>query len=188
MELLNRRDRTAELYLAGRTQVVIARELGVSVGTICKDLAWVRSQWLARAVRNMDEIKAEQLARIDWIEQQATEAWFQSTRGQDGGVVTGTGTEAEADVTATAPELPVLAQTAPRRGQCGNDKYLARIGWCVEQRLKVFGLYAPTKVAPTDPTGNRAYSLDVVVRGLSDAQLQALQEANEQFQNHRIAT
>ena len=29
----------------------------------------------------MDEIKAEQIAKIDWLERQATAAWFRSVQG-----------------------------------------------------------------------------------------------------------
>jgi hypothetical protein len=172
MELLHRRDRTAELYLAGRTQTAIAQELSVGVATVCRDLQWVRQQWLERAVRNFDEIKAEQLARIDWLEQQATAAWLASKEND---------AEGAADRRDAAQGGHAPLDNAPRREGCGNERYLARIGWCVEQRAKVFGLYAPTKVAPTDPSGNKAFSLDVIVRGLSDDQLKALQEANAQL-------
>ena len=41
--------------------------------------------------------------------------------------------------------------------QSGNPRYLDIVLNCIEKRCKLLGLDAPTKIAPTDPTGKQAY-------------------------------
>jgi hypothetical protein len=48
--------------------------------------------------------------------------------------------------------------------QTTTPAFLAGVQWCIDRRCKLLGLDAPTKVAPTDPSGQKEYG-----GGLSDA-------------------
>lgn len=77
-EIARDRARVAEMYLAGRYQSEIAQELGLSQQQISYDLQAVRREWQASAVRNFDEAKAQELAKIDHLERTYWQAWQQS--------------------------------------------------------------------------------------------------------------
>ena len=38
-----------------------------------------------------------------------------------------------------------MEMTKTSKGQVGNPRFLDGLQWCSEQRLKIFGIYAPTK-------------------------------------------
>lgn len=40
----------------------------------------------------------------------------------------------------------------------GDMRCMEKIAWCSEQRSKLFGLYAPTKISPTSPDGQSPWS------------------------------
>lgn len=52
-----------------------------------------------------------------------------------------------------------------QRAKRFSAPYLAGVMSCIERRCKLFGLDAPTKIAPTDPSGENPYA------GMSDEQL-----------------
>lgn len=72
------RRRVAALYLQGRYQADIAAELGVDQSTVSRDLAAIRKEWRASSVRDFDEARAQELAKIDELEREAWAAWERS--------------------------------------------------------------------------------------------------------------
>src|SRR5262249_49125648 len=80
LTILERRKRVAEAYLRGQMQGQTARQEGVDRGTIARDLAAIRADWLASSIRDFDAARAEQLAKVDRIEQLATDGWERSCR------------------------------------------------------------------------------------------------------------
>jgi hypothetical protein len=76
--ILSRRTKVAKLYLLGKTQYEIAREVGCSQGTVGNDLSALREEWLASALLDFGEAKARELARIDNLESEAWAAWYRS--------------------------------------------------------------------------------------------------------------
>jgi hypothetical protein len=76
--ILSRRTKVAKLYLLGKTQYEIAREVRCSQGTVGNDLAALREEWLASALLDFGEAKARELARIDNLESEAWDAWYRS--------------------------------------------------------------------------------------------------------------
>jgi hypothetical protein len=135
LAILQRRKRVAEYYLRGMQQWEIAEREGVSHDAIYRDLQALRQLWLDSGLRDFDALKAEQLARIDRIETVAWEAWERSC--QDAQTRTErTYTEAGAQQTDT---------TLQTKRQAGDPRFLERVGWCVEQRLKIIGAYAAEK-------------------------------------------
>ena len=51
---------------------------------------------------------------------------------------------------------------------CGDPRYLQGVQWCIHKRCEILGLNAPTRIAPTDPSGTKPYS------SLSDAELERI--------------
>jgi hypothetical protein len=150
--MLDRRRQVAALYLQGRGQCEIARRLGVCQATVCHDLAAVREEWLASALRDFDARKAEELAKLDRLEREAWAAWRRSRRdAQTRQVETATalrGPKAKGRAAAKGPArlVPVRRVTGETaRGQAGDPRFLAQVGWCVETRLKVMGVLREVK-------------------------------------------
>jgi predicted transcriptional regulator len=124
------------MYLAGATQTEIANEYEVSQSMISKDLKAIRKQWLASAVKDFDTLKAQELARIDRLEKEYWNAWFESKEDAE---------ETRTEVTNNRDGRHSKA-VRTSKGQTGNAQYLAGIQWCIEQRLKIFGVYSAVKV------------------------------------------
>ena len=70
-----RRKRIAELYLQGKWQTEIAKEVGVTQQQVSQDLAVLRRLWMQSSLVNVDKIKAKELAKIDRLESEYWKAW-----------------------------------------------------------------------------------------------------------------
>ncbi len=112
------RDRAeiARLYLSGTLQVNIAAEIGVSQQQISYDLKIIRQQWLDSALRDFDEARSRELAKIDNLEITYWQAW-QRVEGQ----------------TRVGPQL-------------GDLRFLQGVQWCIDRRCKLLGLDAPDRM------------------------------------------
>jgi hypothetical protein len=162
-----RRAEVAEMYCRCYTQVQLAERFGVALSTIENDLRIIRRRWIERQERGFEEAVATQLEKLDRLEREAWDAWDRSRqpktktvmRQGDAGSKTGTKAITERD---------------------GNPRYLEQIQKCLAQRAKLLGLNAPTKIAPTDPTGNLAYGAAImhqlVEMDLSNDELDALRK------------
>jgi hypothetical protein len=131
--------RITDLYLQGKTQQEISLALGISRQQVSYDLGKVRRRWAEDTALNLDEIKLQQLDRIDALEREAWAAWFRSIPSNE------------------PAEFEQGDQFRPRRkgdpdlGRAaevltfGDTKYLAQVQWCITERSKILGLYAPVK-------------------------------------------
>jgi len=129
----------AEMYLHGRPQIEIAAALGISLNTVKRDLKLIQAGWLEKAQADFDKKKSQELARIDWLEQEAVGAWFESKKESTVTAVkslTGDRTQRESSI--------------KKVKRTGNPDYLATIQWCIEARCKIFGFYAPIKFSATE--------------------------------------
>ena len=127
-------------------QAVIAAALNVDQSTVSNDLKVLVKRWQKSALMNVDEHRAAELARINRLELEYWEAWEASKLDKKS-------TVAER-ITAADTRLKAIQRS---EAQTGDPRFLAGIERCVERRCKLLGLDAPTKVAPTDPTGTREY-------------------------------
>lgn len=146
--------RTTQLYVKGRTQQEIAEELGVTQQQVSYDIAEIKKRWREESFINMDEAKQQELATIENLKREYWQAWERSLDER-----TKTRTEQSkgaGDKTGTAKA------TVEKETLLGNPAYLAGIQWCISERSKILGLYAPNKIAPTTPDGKEPYD------GLSD--------------------
>lgn len=127
LAILERRKKVAARYIRGETQWEIARAFEVTQATVSNDLKAIRAAWLAEAVRDMDEIKARELAKVDACEEQAWKAW---TRSQE---------DAE---TLRARMRGDTAETEKiKKGQAGDPRFLDLVLKCVEKRCLILGVY-----------------------------------------------
>lgn len=150
----------AKLYVKGVTQMDMAKRLGVSQGQISTDLKKLLRQWETTRLDDIDRYKNEQLVRINIIEAEMHEAWEKSkitkkvviNKSKSGKMlddidpVTGKKIKVQMDEywrAGTTEEEPIA----------GDMQYMNGMMWCVQERAKLLGLYAPKKIANTDPTG-----------------------------------
>lgn len=131
-----RRAQVSKLYRQGYAQYEIAKLVGACVNTITNDMAANRAEWREARLMNMDEIVAEQLAKIDLTEREAWEAWEKSK--QDAKAISRTkdsGGEGGARTTVRRE----------RRGQYGDPRFSEIVLKCIAQRCKLLGLEPPDK-------------------------------------------
>jgi DNA-binding CsgD family transcriptional regulator len=74
------RGEISRLYLAGKTQREIAETLGLSQAMISYDLTVIQERWQAARNRELDDVRATELARLAFIFREAMAAWEQSKR------------------------------------------------------------------------------------------------------------
>jgi hypothetical protein len=110
--MTERRERVAGMYIEGKTQHQIAEVVGVSQMTISNDLKAIRETWKERTLRAYDEKVAQDLARLDYFEEQSWAAFRRSCRPVD----------------ADSPDKP------------GDPRFLDHVSKCIEWRLKILGL------------------------------------------------
>lgn len=132
-EVADRRQHVAARYLRGEYQSTIAQAFGVDTATISRDLAAIRSLWLASAIRDFDAAKAQELAKIDEVERAAWVAWERSTQDKEIAYQ-------EADAAGKKKKVSLR-----KEGQAGAPAFLQVVLSCIERRCKILGLDAPTR-------------------------------------------
>jgi len=129
-----------ELYLQGFTMSDIADKLGLSIDMVKYDLAKVRQNWLEHARLDLNELKARELAKLDYLEQQLWTQWQESQKPQN------KVTEEESELKGACTKSEITKLSA-------NPKYAEMILKIVERRSKMLGYeYEQTSVYPNIPT------------------------------------
>mgnify|MGYP001558347913 CR=1 FL=1 len=150
-KLAERRRDVAAMYLRGYKQVEIAVKWKVSQPQISYDLKWLHTEWIKAAMLDVNEAKARELARIDALELEYWRSWEESKDPLK--------KEVKKAVRATAGAEAYVGELREEiEERVGDSRYLDGVRWCIEQRLKIFGVYAPTKVAPTTPDGQTEWT------------------------------
>lgn len=155
--------RAVEMYLRRKTQRQIAAALGISQPTVSRYLRAAERKWAAENAHNLDALKAEELERIRVLEVDYQEGYERSKQqrrrtrtktrhGGGGGRAGDAGTPVEVEVTT---EQPV-----------GDPRFLDGVKWCVEQRAKIFGMYAPER--------HQVTYTDEEMDGMTDDELEIL--------------
>lgn len=107
---------------------------------ITYDLKAIVAGWVRTTTFDLDEIKAAQLAKIDFVEACATDAWERSLKDAD---------ETEMEKVAvkdpqTKRRIPGLfelnKQKSRRKQMLGNDRFLRIMLDCVAQRCEIFNI------------------------------------------------
>ena len=160
------REQIASLRLKEWTIPMIAREVGVSEATVTRELRSLSEEWKEAAKEDIEAIKARELRKLDRIESEATKAWERSLQDYNRKVVSERpGKEAKDEkAKGRGKDRTASIETG---SQNGDPRFLRIILDCQERRAKILGSDAPTKVAPTDPTGTQPY------KSMTDAELDA---------------
>lgn len=137
------------LYLTGKTQAEIAGLIGVSRPQIQYDLETIRQRWRESSIINFTEAKQCELARLDELERAYWAAWEKSC-----GERRKTRQETSQEGQDSNRRLRVFVDN---ENLFGNPAYLAGVQYCISERCKILGLYAPAKIAPTTPDGEAPY-------------------------------
>ncbi len=155
------------MYLKGYTQQAIADHLGMTRQMVGYDLKAIRQEWLQSAIRNFDEARAIELARIDLLERNYWDQWEKSC-------------ERVTEQVKVAEANPITGKPEPTRvtihesAGLGDVKYLEGVKWCIDRRCKLLGLDAPVKIAPTTPDGKEKYTSGATIS--TEEGLRRLQE------------
>lgn len=162
MRVLERRVDMTRMYVQGFTQAEIAHKLKLDPSHVSTELSKIREDWLQVIVQNYDEIKSRELAKIDNLERTAWEAWEKSCKPAtiktkkvqsffqtveeppDSGNESEEGEYIPSRKSVATPIKQHLEST--KKGQNGNPAYLDRIAWCIEMRLKIFGILKEQKI------------------------------------------
>lgn len=136
-----------ELYLQGKSQNHIAKVIGISQPQVAQDIEKIRKRWATENIDRNEEIKLEQLKKIDLIEAEAWDCWHKSKRTRVSKVKRG-------GIKNNLPTGSGQFETMEEE-ELGDTRYLSEIRWCITERLKIIGGYAAFKVAATDPTGTK---------------------------------
>jgi hypothetical protein len=139
-QILERRKRVAAMYLQGRKQWEIGRQLNVTQQCVAKDILALEKEWLASAVVAIDAAKAKELARIDRLERVAWRAWRRSCQRKEKATTRmerklNEDTQKAKTVTSKATEL-----------RDGNPEYLKRVEWCITKRCELLKLNPPQRL------------------------------------------
>lgn len=131
-----------ELWLKGWTLRAIATQVGISEGQVRYDLRQVEQEWRAKAVYDFDLIRQRELRRIDLLEAEAWAAWEKSKGPRE--ITT---TRQSKKVLAPVEMTSTTTAASKRNEQRDPDaRYMAVIQWCISERAKLLGLYAPTEM------------------------------------------
>jgi hypothetical protein len=136
-----RRKKVAELYLRGHSQRAIGEVVGVTQQCVSLDLKVIREEWKSRAVEDFKTYVADELAKIDNVEQEFWRAWERSVGEHKRTTRTRTGDKKEKST--TTEDL------------AGDPRFLMGVHRCIERRCQLLGLDAPRRTDIT--TGGSAF-------------------------------
>lgn len=154
--------------LNGSSHKQLAEAYGISPSTVRDVIRNTRELWKDWRVKDFDTQLLNELERINWIEDQAREAWEKSkeplitqTRRTDGTYMKDSEGDYVLDENGKR-RLNVLYDEIKKQDRHPDPRYLDKISWCVEQRLRIIGAYAPEKHAATTPDGKQYAPFSII--------------------------
>lgn len=120
------------------TQAWYAEQIGLTTAWVCKTVRRIRSDWRIAILRDTNEMIIDELARLDFVEQEAQEAWERSKKNREETTRRQSGASAGGEARLTAQ--------VRTRAQTGDPKFLAVILECRAAKRKILGLDAPVKI------------------------------------------
>ena len=142
-EIQDRRRIVAERYLRGQTQWQIARSLEVTQSTISDDIKAIRKEWRDAYLKDYEQLKDRELAKIDLMEREYLEAWERSKKERQY-----SRTRKRVARTGNADEAEVRKEQRD-----GNPKFMDGTLRCVEMRCRLLGMLDKKKEESPPPGG-----------------------------------
>lgn len=146
-----KRDRAeiAQLYLKGWYQVDIAQRINddpdrpytLTQQQISSDIKAIRKQWRESSIRDFDEARSQELAKIDNLELEYWRAWESSKE-----TFTSKTTKSEIDPGNNQVDIETSTREEDR---IGDPRFLNGVQWCIERRCKLLGLDSPVEMGGT---------------------------------------
>lgn len=145
-------------YCQGLTQATIAdrinadRDYDLSQQTISNDILAIQKVWLRSSLRDFDDMRAEQLGKIDRLEREYWRGWERSCEDAETVVKKqkGTLTKRKDEKTGKFVAERPAEQQQTSKGQAGDPRFLAGVKDCIDRRIKLLGLDAPKEVIIKD--------------------------------------
>jgi hypothetical protein len=150
LQVQQRRTAVARLYLKQRTQAEISQTVGVSQGTVSRDLKAIQAEWQRQRLDDFAQARLRELARVDQLEREYWQAWERSCQDR----------EQTLQEKTTAPTGDRLKAGTRSEGRDGNPEFLRGVERCIELRCKITGAFAAVKIAPTTPDGQEEWHAD----------------------------
>lgn len=127
-----RRLRVAEAYFRdGIAAQDIAEKEGVGIATVYNDIAAMRAEWYESRLARVADWHSQQLAKLDFIEEQAQEAWFRSI---------GRTVKSQKKRNANGD---LIEQYDTEEDMVGDPRFLVQLQNVIDRRAKLLGLDAP---------------------------------------------
>jgi hypothetical protein len=163
-------NKLAVLYVQRATQMEIASQLGISQSQVSQDIKKLLKKWDKEQVELIDQSKQEQLQGLKLIEREMWLEWKKSqldkrpvvTKSKSGKFKKEDekrsifGDNKNEPQEGKATDWRILMTEEYTRG---DMEYMKGIMWCYQERAKIEGLYAPKKVANTNPEGDKEAGL-----------------------------
>lgn len=166
----------AKLYLQGKTQAEIAEELSsirtytLTQQTISDDLKALVKEWRKQRFDDIDELKGEEISRLNRVEAEAWSAWFRSCKkrvevsasledAQDpraafAALVGFEEDESDTDdleigadgIIDASESRKIYKETKKVLHRDGNPAFLELVKSCIVARCKIIGIEAPKNI------------------------------------------
>lgn len=147
---------TASLYLRGNSQQSIAERIGVTREQIKYDLKAIQKRWQDKTTINLDAAKQKELARIDELEREYWQAW-DASKGEK------TKQRQESNGKDSEGKPRIIKAVMEKDQMLGNPAFLAGVQWCISERCKLLGIYAPAKQEMSGPNGGPIETKDITL-------------------------
>lgn len=141
----------------------IAQELGLERTTVTMMLKRIGNRHLKTIQDEVASIRAEQLDQLSYIADEAMQAWESSKAPSKSASKT-----SKKRTSGGAGDDETRVETKERDG---NPAYFTAAMKALEDIRKLLGLDAPIKVAPTNPAGDKPYSL-ARIQGMDDNEIE----------------
>ena len=146
-EIAARRVRVTEMVRRGERPVDIAKKLGVSIGTVTRDVKLLREDWQLDAERNMDGHQRAQLAKLLWAERMSQEA-FEISQAPWREAYAEFKSQLHDLLLAEESDLRPVEETLDRllQTRAGDPAFLRQYLEAVDHETKLLGLYGREQV------------------------------------------
>jgi hypothetical protein len=152
MQIVNDRMRIVDLLSMGHTQREIQKVindeggLNLSLTTIRNDIEFIKNDWRNKTIDNYDELMNRELDRIDSTEREVWRAWRNSCGDSEREIVERVAKEIEEAGGDTELVTSKITQIVDKNKGVGDPRFIDKIISLQQERRKLVGLYAPTKL------------------------------------------
>jgi transcriptional regulator with XRE-family HTH domain len=150
----------------GLTHQEIADQVSVERSSVSKILKRLNNRFLDKLDDEIQGAKIEQWQQLDYIVSESLSAWERSKEAQRNIKRTQEALEHPGTGGTQDPEKPLVQSVSTTTAvidQDGNPNYLKAAREALADMRKLLGIDAPTKIAATDPTGQKSTPGQVII-------------------------